>query len=123
MPKIKRKQLEIFPESGPATEDRRLFSRLALEDASLLFKDLMIGEKGNAICKDISGSGMGIESSREIKTKTPLELWLDLPDGYEPLHVFGKVVWSSVSSKSWRTGIVFDRPRLMGLSRILRFEV
>ncbi len=123
MPKKKRSELQILANDAPSQDDGRVFCRFALERVPVRFKDLKIGEKGSAICKDISGGGAGIESAREIRPRTPLEMWFDLPDGYEPLHLLGKVAWSYQTGPAWRLGISFDRPKLMGLSRILKLEV
>jgi len=87
------------------------------------FKDLKIGEKGVAMCRDLSGGGAGIETEREIRPRTPVEMWFDLPDGYEPMHLLGRVTWSSQQGTAWRLGVSFDRPRLMSMSRILKYQV
>ena len=130
MPKAKRIQLELVGTNDvPAKEDNRVFCRFALSNVPVRFKDLKIGEKGDAVCKDISGGGAGIAYSRELKPRTPLEMWFDLPDGFEPLHLLGKVVWSqqlqanrTFGQQGWNLGISFDRPKLVGLSRILKLE-
>ncbi len=122
MPKAKRKQLEILQDGSCGMDDKRIFCRFALKEAPVRFKDLKVGEKGSGICKDISGGGIGAEFPRELKPRTPLEMWVDLPDGFEPMHMLGKVSWSHLLGSSWRVGISFDRPRLMSLARILRVE-
>lgn len=122
MSRIKRHDLEILKSQARTKEDLRVFCRFALNSVQARFKDLKIGEKGSGTALDIGGGGAGIETARELKPRTPLELWFDLPDGYEPIHLLGKVVWSRLSGAVWKTGVSFDRPRLMGLSRILRME-
>ncbi|MFH0940470.1 MAG: PilZ domain-containing protein [Candidatus Omnitrophota bacterium] len=123
MAKAKRKELEILQSescNSRSDEDSRVFCRFALNDVPVRFKDLKVGEKGGGVCKDIGGGGIGAEFSRELKPRTPLEMWVDLPDGFEPLHLLGKVVWSNQLDASCRVGVAFDRPRLMSLSRILK---
>ena len=126
MSKAKRRELEIlsggFCDSG-SDDDGRVFCRFVLNDMPVRFKDLKVGEKGGGLCKDIGGGGMGAEFSRELKPGTPLEMWVDLSDGFESLHLLGKVVWFNLLGASCRVGVAFDRPRLMGLSRILKYEI
>jgi hypothetical protein len=122
MPKVRRTGIQILNSEPQGREDGRVFSRFAIDDIPVRFKDLKIGEKGSAVCKDLSGGGAGMESKREIRPRTPLEMWFDLPDGYEPMHLLGKVAWSSQKGASWLLGISFDKPRLMSMSRILKFQ-
>ena len=120
MPKQKRSQLEVLNGNSSSRDDKRIFCRFAVKDIPVRFKDLKVGDRGDAICKDISGGGAGIECSQTLRSKTPLEMWFDLPDGYEPMHVLGKVSWFRPSGTIWRVGIAFDRARMMSLSRILK---
>jgi len=121
MPKIRRSDLQVL-KAVDAKEDNRVFCRFAVDNVAVRFKDLKIGEKGSVVCKDISGGGAGIESSREIKPRTPLEMWFDLPDGFEPMHIVGKVAWSHLLGATWKLGVAFDRPRSVGMSRLLKWE-
>ena len=122
MPRAKRRRLEIVPNEHPAKDDKRTFCRFVLPDVPLRFKDLKAGGKTQGICKDIGGGGAGIECAEEIKPKTPLELWFDLPDGFEPLHLLGKAAWSKAQGGVWRMGVAFDRQKLMDLARVLKTE-
>ena len=120
--KAKRHDLEVLHGDASAIDDKRVFCRFALPDVPVCFKDLKIGEKGQAVCKDIGGGGAGVEGVQEIKTRTPLEMWFNLSDGFEPMHLLGRAVWSRPSGKNWRTGIVFDKQRFMDLTRVLKAE-
>ena len=118
----KRKKIEILQDNPMMSDDKRMFCRFVLGNVPVRSKDLKMGEKQDGICKDIGGGGAGIECKEEIKPKTPLEMWVDLPDGFEPMHLLGKVVWSRVLGPSWRMGIAFERPRLMSLARVMKLE-
>ena len=122
MAKAKRGRLDVLQNHSQITEDKRLFCRFALNDVPVRLKDLKIGEKGSAVCKDIGGGGASVECAQELKVRTPLEMWFDLADGFEPMHLLGKVVWTRLLNASWRVGVAFDKPRLMSLARILRLE-
>ena len=104
------------------TEDKRIFSRLALPHIPLRFKDLKVGDHGTGRIKDIGGGGLGMESHVEIKQKTPLEMWLDLSDGFEPLHLLGRVAWIKRDGEVWQAGVVFSRQKLISMARIMRLE-
>lgn len=120
MKKIKRNNLEIVPNDNKSGDDKRTFCRFVLDDVPVRFKDLKLGERGQAVCKDISGGGAGIESSSEVRVKTPLEMWFAFADGFDPMHLLGHVVWARESGASWKLGVAFDRQKLMSMSRILK---
>lgn len=120
MPKAKRGHLEIVSSNHSSEDDKRAFCRFVLPDVPLRFKDLRAGGKAQGVCKDIGGGGAGIECAEEIKPRTPLELWFDLPDGFQPLHLLGKAAWSKAQAGSWRLGVVFDRQKLMNIARVLK---
>jgi len=120
MSKTKRNELEIVPGGLPGPDDKRTFCRFLVKRVPVHFKDLKIGTRGEGACKDISGGGTCMDTVRELRLKTPLELWLDFPDGFEPMHLLGRVVWSKADGPLWRTGVAFDRQRLMSMARILK---
>jgi len=119
MAKAKRKNLEILKDTG-YEDDKRVFSRFAVDNLPVRFKDLKIGQRGTAVCHDISGSGAGIDSPSEVKPRTPLEMWFDLPDGFEPMHLLGKVAWSQSLGDTWKLGVSFDKARFMSMARLLK---
>jgi len=120
MVRAKRNRLEVLKEEPSVKDDKRVFCRFSLDNVPVRLKDLKVGEKTNGVCRDIGGGGAGIECSGEIRPRTPLELWFELPDGFEPLHLLGKVAWVRPSGSLSRFGVAFDRARLMSISRILR---
>ncbi len=122
MRKTKRSRLDIVATKTTMEDDNRLFCRFALDQVPVRFKDLRVGERGAGVCKDIGGGGAGLECSREVRVRTPLEMWFELADGFEPMHILGKVVWTRMSEGSCKVGVAFDKPRFMSLARILRLE-
>lgn len=122
MPRAKRSRLEILHGDASALDDKRAFCRFALPDIPIRFKDLKSGLKGEMRGKDIGGGGACVGCVEGIKPKTPLELWFDLPDGFEPLHLLGKAVWAMAKGTSWHVGISFERQRLMSMARILKLS-
>lgn len=123
MIKRKRSNLEIVSDRPIATDDKRFFCRFVLKDLAVKFKDLKLGDKFEGVCKNISAGGAGVVSNWNIRVKTPVEIWLDCQDGFEPFHILGKVAWSVMSEDGvYHLGVVFDKPKLMSMSRILKLE-
>lgn len=122
MRKARRGVLRVLRGQTPGEDDRRLFCRFALPRVEVHFKDLKFGERGRAFCQDIGGGGAGFELDQEVKARTPLEMWFELPDGFEPLHLLGRVAWSRPEGESWHVGITFERQRLLEMARVLRLQ-
>ena len=120
MGKMRRSELVVLRGDPGGAEDKRVFCRLGMDGVPMRFKDLKVGERGDGICQDISGGGAGLFLRREMRPKTPLEMWFDLADGLEPMHLLGRVVWSRQYPDGWHAGITFDRQKLMSMSRILK---
>ena len=100
--------------------EQRMFSRFRVNFPAR-FRNLNVGKRGEGRCKDIGAGGVGIETNHELKPRTPLEVWIDIADGFDPINLKGRVVWSTKSStENCRTGVVFDCPRLIAFSRVLK---
>ena len=101
-------------------KEQRMFSRFRVNFPAR-FRNLNVGRRGEGVCTDIGAGGVSIESSNIIDLKTPLEVWIDIADGYDPVNLKGRVVWSKkVDAENCRTGVVFDCPRLIAFSRVLK---
>ena len=101
-------------------EERRVFARINTR-FPLRFLDPTSGREGNADTVDISANGLGLVTHENLPVRTPLELWLDIPDHHEPLYTRGEVVWSQalVDTDQRRVGVRLEKAELMGLARIL----
>lgn len=101
--------------------DSRIFFRNPLFDVKTHIKNVNTGERFDAFVKDLSGSGMGLSTPQEFPSGTIFEISLDIPDGFGPLKLLGKVVWSKdLDFFGCRTGVVILNPRFMSVSRILK---
>jgi hypothetical protein len=101
--------------------DNRIFFRNPLFDVRAQIKNVNTGDRFDAFVKDISGSGMGLNTSREFSNGAILEISLEIPDGFGPLKLLGRVVWSQVAEFTGaRTGVVILNPRFMSVARILK---
>ena len=101
--------------------DNRIFFRNPLYDVKSQVKNVNTGERFDAFIKDISGSGMGLATSQVFSAGTIFEISLEIPDGFGPLKLLGRVVWSKeVDFFGTKTGVVILNPRFMSVSRILK---
>ena len=106
---------------GEKMDDRRIFERLE-KRLPLNFLNLDTGIEGQALTEDLSAKGIGMITGRQLEPKTPLEMWLRIPDKGEPLYLRGEVVWSKPQGiNEYRSGINLEKADLMGISRVLRF--
>jgi hypothetical protein len=109
-------------EGGEDMEDRRIFQRFPV-NLPMSFLDLNSGMECQARAFDVSAKGLGLVADLEMNEKTPLEMWLKIPDKGEPLYLRGEVVWSKMQgSNEYKAGISLERADLIGLSRVLRLD-
>jgi c-di-GMP-binding flagellar brake protein YcgR len=105
---------------GEVMQDRRIFARVPVS-LPLRFIDLRMNQEGQAQTVDVSAKGIGVVSNRELSPRTPLEMWLNIPDHHEPLYMRAEVVWSNrLEPNKYRLGIELEKAELMGLSRLFR---
>jgi hypothetical protein len=85
------------------------------------FLNLHEGTEGQAHTHDVSAKGLGLSTKEELKPRTRLEMWLQVPDSKDPIYTRGEVVWlRPASDNGYRVGIDLEKADLVGLSRILR---
>ncbi|MBU3958745.1 MAG: PilZ domain-containing protein [Candidatus Omnitrophica bacterium] len=102
-------------------EDRRVFARIDVK-FPLRFLEPGSGREGEAEAVDISANGVGFIGKEKLAAKTPLEMWLEIPDHHAPFYTRGEVVWSSkdlTDTESYRAGVRLEKAELMGLARTL----
>lgn len=101
-------------------EDRRIFDRRnysSLLRFSVGAKDV----KGEGVVKNISASGAAFITKNRLRPKDPVEIWIDVPDGRNPIHKTGQVVWAKENLvDACEAGVKFDSVGLMSLSRIFK---
>lgn len=85
------------------------------------FLDPTNGREGQADTVDISANGLGFVTSENLSVRTPLEMWLGIPDQHEPLYTRGEVIWSanSANMEKQRVGVRLEKAELLGLARAL----
>jgi len=53
--------------------------------------------KGISLSRDLSRDGLKMNSNKDLRPGTLLELEIDIPDDPKPVHTTGKVMWSHLS--------------------------
>ena len=97
-------------------EDRRSFGRYAM-DLPLKFFSLYYGQGQT---KDISPTGIGMVTQEELKPKTHLEIWIQVP-GDGPLYTQGYVVWSRKNElNQYQVCVVLEDIDLVAMSRLIK---
>jgi len=104
-------------------EDRRLFARISAR-LSLRFLNQSTGKEGQGQTINFSANGVCFATDQPLGPYTPVDIWLDIPDNHEPLHLYGKVAWvqdMDCGDKKKYVGVYLemDKDELMGLGRIL----
>jgi hypothetical protein len=104
-------------------EERRVFARIKIK-IPIKFLVLPEGKEGQAETVDISANGVGFVTKDDLAVKNALEMWLDLPDHHEPLHVLGKVAWSKDTGDNihQRVGVHLGEERPIGLGRVWLYK-
>ncbi len=103
-------------------KDRRLFERLSAS-FSLRFLDFATNKVGQGRAYDISANGLGFISSEPLAPHTALGMWLEVPHHGEPFYTRGAVIWSSsIEGDQHRIGVQLERPKLMGMARVLKLN-
>lgn len=107
-------------QGGECMDDRRIFARFAVDFPVGLLDPHQDQEEVAQAC-NISAKGLALISQKEIAPKTPLELWLQIPDQQEPLYTRGEVTWVQKEGEArYRMGINLEKADLMGFSRVFR---
>lgn len=105
---------------GGKMDDRRIFERFQSR-LPLRFIDLKGNREGSGQTVDISAKGIGFMAKDSLMLRTPLEMWLEIPDKGEPFYTRGEVAWSKmVAPNEFNIGVNLERADLMGMSRVLR---
>ena len=101
-------------------DDRRVFARIGIR-FPVRFLNPSNGKEGQADTVDISANGLGLLTNEDLSVRTPLEMWLGIPDQHEPLYTRGEVVWSNASTDTagQRVGVRLEKAKLLGLARAL----
>lgn len=103
----------------PAFLDRRRFERIPL-NTPVKFFDVASNRENMGQTRDISAQGIGLLTNQQLPPGTHLEMWLEISNRGNALHINGKVVWSEeVGPNRFRAGISLDKPQFLGMGLVL----
>ncbi|MDD4980550.1 MAG: PilZ domain-containing protein [Candidatus Omnitrophica bacterium] len=104
-------------------QERRVFARIKIKIPLKFLKSGSDTAK-EAEAVDISATGIGFITKENIAVKTPLDIWINLPDHHGPIHLTGRVVWSKDLGENGlkRVGIQLGKEKLMELGRVWLFQ-
>lgn len=104
--------------------DRRIFARFSIK-LPLRFLEKNSEKLNMAESINISGNGIGFISKTKPSLNAPVEMWLDVPDQYEPFYVKGVVIWTKNIQKNiqkWRSGIHLLKANFINLGSIYHLK-
>lgn len=100
-------------------EDKRRFARSKLI-LPVRYLNLKTNQEGRAQMRDISDRGIGLEAEEELAPATPLDIWLQLPDG-GLIYASGTVAWSAkLEGGKFAVGISLGEETLHALQIAVR---
>jgi len=85
--------------------ERRVFDRFRCEKG-LSIKDLTNNRQYNAVCRDVSGGGVGIELESPLRLMHVLELNMQRENS-AVLKFKGRAVWQRQIGSVWIAGVSF----------------
>ena len=105
-------------------EDRRIFLRFpASLPLHYININLNLKRKSQAQTCNISANGIGLVTNEELLPRTPLDIWLNIPDNGQPLNAKAEVVWAKkIKPNRYVIGVSLENVELMGMSRILSLD-
>lgn len=100
-------------------EDRRMFVRFPVAMPARFFRG-DIGIKGNGCLRDISASGLCIETKERLDARARMRIDVQIPHVDQPFSTAGAIVWvQRIGGKKYRAGVMMDKIELMGVWRVL----
>ncbi|MDP2939506.1 MAG: PilZ domain-containing protein [Candidatus Omnitrophota bacterium] len=100
-------------------QDRRLFERIEAK-YPLRLTTKVEPFKADIYLRNFSASGVKVITKQKLSIDKEIDFWIEVPDGYKPIHFQGKVVWLRDEGKNvWDAGISFKNVNLMDCHRLL----
>ena len=101
--------------------ERRAFERFPSRFPTR-FKDTRQDYGTNVVLRDACAQGARIITREKLAPHDYVDLEIKLPDGADPLHLQGEVVWTkNMEPNIWDVGIQFPAVHFMHLARLYKF--
>ncbi len=103
--------------------ERRIFDRFPARFPAK-FKDTRGDFGSDVFLRDASAAGANIITKDRMFFNDRIDLEVELPDGYEPLTLSGRVMWSKPTNTTmWDIGLQFDEVNFMKMHRLFKFSL
>lgn len=100
--------------------ERRKFPRFTVA-IPLTYSPLNSHRVNKTQTQDISVCGIGFIAKGELTVDAFLDLWLNMPDNGQQIHIKGEVVWSRrIEHNNYRVGVDLKDSTLEVISIVLR---
>ena len=101
-------------------KDKRVFERFTAR-FPVKFKHSDDDFGKDIFLRDASAEGLRIATTHRMFVNDCISLTVQLPDGFSPLVLSGRVVWTlSKTPTLWDVGLKFHRTQLMEMRRIYK---
>ncbi len=105
---------------GSKPKERRRFQRFPVS-IPLSHSHAIPHKLSDAHTKDISAQGLGFITNQELADDAFLDIYLNMPDSGEKIHVIGKVIWlTRVEPNMYRVGIGLKDKQIKPIPLVLR---
>jgi len=101
--------------------DRRLFQRFSARYPAK-FEDSREDFGDKIYLRDASAQGVRLRTKERLFINDSVTIEVTLPDGYQPMHIRGQVIWSKSDEPNfWDVGLNLHDTKLMRMSRLFKF--
>jgi len=106
----------------PVVKEQRLFERFGARFPAK-YEHSRDDYGTNVFLRDASAQGARITTKERIFKNDNISLLVNLPDGFDPMVLHGKVMWAQEKSPNlWEAGLRFHQVRLMEAQRIFKYS-
>ncbi len=104
-------------------QEQRIFERLTAR-FPVKFKHSRQEFGTNVFLRDVAGQGLKITTKEQMFLRDSVSLLIELPDGFEPLALSGRIVWTKEKAPGlWEMGVEFYETHLMKMQRMFRLVI
>ena len=105
----------------PVASDQRVFERFPVR-FPVKYEHSHADFGTNVFLRDASAQGVRVATKEQLFKNDHVSLLVKLPDGFSPLAIHGKVIWTKEKAPHlWETGLQFHKINLMEMQRMYKF--
>ena len=101
-------------------EERRMFERF-MARFPVKFQHSREGFGTEVYLRDASAHGIMVTSRQRMFLQDSVSLVVELPNGFLPMKLTGRVVWAKKKNETfWDVGVEFHKTMFMGMQRMFQ---